>query len=975
MPNNFIMTNNTSDNRWDLTYSVDTSGTKAAVVNANGTFVDRPIKIAITTPAGGATVAGGGLTTTANYTGTPTISVGIDSQSTSGITITDTAQTSGYYVKLTSSSSALSGTTTAKRAAITLARTAGYVTAQAATTVSGLGETTTSPTVTVNSGSKTRYLVLPAATFASSGGSVYTSTGGWVPTGSAQNPIVDIGNGALSITGGGLTASTGYGSLTNNGYYNGSSYDTTDIIDITSQTSQANGYYKLTASGYGKVTRAAINKQITTAGYFAADSSAVQQIASATGTSNTGTTVYYVKKSTLSSSSLNSSSSTQTVTIGKGYYPTDRTVTINGMSTATVTPAINNTNLSTYFNTGSSSNYSITLQPTFTSTAGYIAEHTGTAGNGAVSYYAIKTTTRTAGAGSVTLTAGAGNVTLTVGTGDSGSSSATSMSMTTTTPSSGVYYTLTAKGKGTVTGTGKGTVSTGTGWVTSGSTTSNDSASASQTSNEATTYGYIIKSVYGDAISGSQPSSLTRTSGTYVDVEIQPYGYIKMPAGYYPLDRYVFANKANASNEATAASNYSLNVSSISGSNDVSVGTLADGKYPIVASNVSVTATLSAGTAGWFSSGSATDSDTDNVTVGKMQAATITASSSNATATTTVAPGNVTINSDSTSVTGKIILNLSPTTLTTGIDKYYIAIKANAAANSTGTTSSISGTANASVTTPGYAPSTLIGSGSVTGTATAKTSSKDSSVYYIPVPTVAGNFDYAPSPGSATASITNLNNVNYINDLSGKTAGVDYWGIKATATTTNGSYIPKYEVTTPGYLGGTLIGTSQPLTVTADTTGQTLYIPKATFSTNGGSITVATGGYVTENTTVGSISAVTPQFDGGALNNKGASVAGTNVTLSDTDTSGISIQAKGTAGRDAVLYNGAVNGYVNIADNITASGAVAATTWNGTNYYLTGVELTAGKTFSITVPNGNSTDKITFVFTVDSNYNVTVDGG
>jgi hypothetical protein len=92
--------------------------------------------------------------------------------------------------------------------------------------------------------------------------------------------------------------------------------------------------------------------------------------------------------------------------------------------------------------------------------------------------------------------------------------------MATTTPSSGVYYTLTATGKGTVTGTGKGTVSTGTGWVTEGSTTSNASSSASKTSNEATTYGYIMKSVYGSAISGSLPSSLTRTAGTYVDVEI-----------------------------------------------------------------------------------------------------------------------------------------------------------------------------------------------------------------------------------------------------------------------------------------------------------------------------------------------------------------------------------------------------------------------------------------------------------------------
>ncbi len=88
-------------------------------------------------------------------------------------------------------------------------------------------------------------------------------------------------------------------------------------------------------------------------------------------------------------------------------------------------------------------------------------------------------TSRTAGAGSVTLTAGAGNVSLTVGTGDSASNSNTSMSMTTTTPSSGVYYTLTATGSGTVSGTGKGTVSTGDGYITSGSTESNESASSS----------------------------------------------------------------------------------------------------------------------------------------------------------------------------------------------------------------------------------------------------------------------------------------------------------------------------------------------------------------------------------------------------------------------------------------------------------------------------------------------------------------
>ena len=76
------------------------------------------------------------------------------------------------------------------------------------------------------------------------------------------------------------------------------------------------------------------------------------------------------------------------------------------------------------------------------------------------------------------------------------------------------------------------------------------------------------------------------------------------------------------------ASGYSLSVTAISGSSDVTVGTLnsSTNKYPIKASNVSVTGTLSASTNGWFSSGSATDSDTDNVTIGNMAKATFTVS-------------------------------------------------------------------------------------------------------------------------------------------------------------------------------------------------------------------------------------------------------------------------------------------------------------------------------------------------------------
>lgn len=115
-----------------------------------------------------------------------------------------------------------------------------------------------------------------------------------------------------------------------------------------------------------------------------------------------------------------------------------------------------------------------------------------------------------------------------------------------------------------------------------------------------------------------------------------------------------------------------------------------------------------------------------------------------------------------------------------------------------------------------------------------------------------------------------------------------------------------------------------------------------------------------------------PAFDGGALNNQSASAVFTNMTTSTTDTSGVVIATKGTAGRDAVLYNGAVNGWVSVADNTIASSAVNSTTWNGTTYYATGVTLSAGKSFSVTVPNGDDSF-VTFTFTVDANGNTTVE--
>ena len=115
----------------------------------------------------------------------------------------------------------------------------------------------------------------------------------------------------------------------------------------------------------------------------------------------------------------------------------------------------------------------------------------------------------------------------------------------------------------------------------------------------------------------------------------------------------------------------------------------------------------------------------------------------------------------------------------------------------------------------------------------------------------------------------------------------------------------------------------------------------------------------------------TPAFSGGALNDKAATATFSNMTTSSTDTSGVSILARGTAGRGDVTYNGAVNGWVTKSNGDVASSSVAASTWDGTTYYATGVTLGNGKSFSVTVPNGSS-GTVTFNFSVDANGNTTI---
>ena len=93
------------------------------------------------------------------------------------------------------------------------------------------------------------------------------------------------------------------------------------------------------------------------------------------------------------------------------------------------------------------------------------------------------------------------------------------------------------------------------------------------------------------------------------------------------------------------------------------------------------------------------------------------------------------------------------------------------------------------------------------------------------------------------------------------------------------------------------------------------------------------------------IKTASPAFDGGDLSG-GSTATGTNVTLSSTD-NGIKIQTAYTASRGAVLYNGAINGWVSKSDNATALSSASKGSTNGNVYYVTGVTVPKDKGFSI----------------------------
>lgn len=227
---------------------------------------------------------------------------------------------------------------------------------------------------------------------------VAVATAGWLDEGddvdvSIADVYYPITEAAQTITGGGLSEGAKSVAINSDGAYNGSSYDTSDKIKF--ESGEAAGVYKIHPSGSATVNRAAVTKQVTQDGYMAADQTAQTAISADSATVSIPETAYYIKKSTLSTNTVTPSTVAQTVTVGEGYAPSDRTITVEAMAAGAASSSLNKTGTGTYLEAGTSSDYDIVLTPQHSvDTAGYLAA-TSNPVDGTPEYYKVKAQTVT----------------------------------------------------------------------------------------------------------------------------------------------------------------------------------------------------------------------------------------------------------------------------------------------------------------------------------------------------------------------------------------------------------------------------------------------------------------------------------------------------------------------------------------------------------------------------------------------------
>lgn len=222
------------------------------------------------------------------------------------------------------------------------------------------------------------------------------------------------------------------------------------------------------------------------------------------------------------------------------------------------------------------------------------------------------------------------------------------------------------------------------------------------------------------------------------------------------------------------------------------------------------------------------------------------------------------------------------------------------------------------------------------------------------------------SSGTAKATIAPSTSAQYLNIPTGYNTAASYYTISAmpTSTITNNTTLPSGSTSSGTINRGSYIKIGAGY-VSADTyylaqaDAHSSYTPSSTYfqTSTTGAISAAKIEANKYATSAYYVKSATPAFDGGAVSGS-VSVASSTMTLANDDPNGIrlSITGSGTATRAAVLYNGAVAGWVDKADNATALAAGSATTLTGATKYITNINVPAGKTLHLTGATGTDSN-------------------
>ena len=570
-----------------------------------------------------------------------------------------------------------------------------------------------------------------------------------------------------------------------------------------------------------------------------------------------------------------------------------------------------------------------------------------------------------------------------------GSLSGTGTNIGTTTKPSGTdgtnYWTYTPSGSVTTTGvsTAKGKATIGTaGYIAAG-----DQESTASTVNIAPTVNngsarYIVKgTVTNNTSGGTSTATINRGS------------QIKIGAGYYPSDLYYTA-QSNASGTLTLTTSHNAQTDiGCDGYSKVKVTGITmpkDKGFTVVTTADTVLDTTS-------------DLDITNNAYRRVDitnaanGTVLVANSGNTTVTSgSTTTGNLTVSAYGiygTAENDKPIVSEGKWVATVANDSgvYYGKVSvpaggysASVSSHSVTTTPVVTGSISGTITSIGtttkpsgtdgtnYWTITPGGSVTTTGVSTAKGKATISTAGYLPTSnqeTEADTVNITPTVSNGTA--------RYI-----PKAVIAGSSTNATATTTVAP--GTVSVSKQDVPSGVTQAASGNATTTAPSSGVYVAV-KATAAANStgttssisgsGSATVTTAGYA-PSTLTGSISVsgtataktsakdssvtyvpittATPAFDGGTLSG-GSTATGTNVTLSTTD-NGMKVQTAYTASRTAVLYNGAVAGWVNKADDAEALASASKSSTNGTAYYVTAVTMPKDKGFTVTTTADTALD-------------------